>query len=365
MVINGSLTIASGGKINVDGMGYKRIDGWIGAGPGKGILNIGKGGGHGGEGNSGGGGTTYGSITNPVNSGSSGSGTGTGGGPGGGTVVLRVTGSVTHNGVITANGGVNQANCDGAGGTINLTAASISGGGSITAQGGSSGGGGGGRIAVRITGGTVPSSIYNNISAIGSTTAGFLGGAGTIYIVDAQQTNLIVDNKNNNGTIYATTLLRDGSYQFPGIVLTNNGVLAVGTNATLDLTGCTLVTAGSTTNQLTSRLVARDYGQLTWSGTFTDSAVISCYSNGTITGGSLIITNGGILTHEGPGTLSKKRTLLSFGFNRIYLTLSGDLTVANNGTIWAKGMGYTGNWVGGGLVLEAMADKVPPTGLGA
>jgi hypothetical protein len=256
-------------------------------------------------------------------------------------VVLRVTGSVSHNGVITANGGLHPTSpyTGGAGGTINLTAASISGGGALNARGASGsltgGGGGGGRIAVRITGGgTVPDSIYTNISAIGSMSAPF-GGAGTIYIVDAQQTNLIVNN-NNTATTYPMTPLRDGVYQFPSIILTNNGVLAVGTNATLNLDGCTLVTAGSTTNKIMSRLVIRDNGQLTWSGTLTNSAVISFKgSNTTVAGTSLIITNGGILTHEGPGTTGGNN-----GDNRINLTLPGDLTVANNGAIWVKGLGY-------------------------
>jgi hypothetical protein len=85
-----------------------------------------------------------------------------------------------------------------------------------------------------------------------------------------------------------------------------------------------------------SRLVIRDNGQLTWSGTLTNSAVISFKgSNTTVTGTSLVITNGGILTHEGPGTTGGNN-----GDNRINLTLPGDLTVANNGAIWAKGLGY-------------------------
>jgi hypothetical protein len=207
LVVSNNLTIASGGRIDVDSKGY---DG--GSGPGKG-GGWDWGGGHGGAGGKQGVNAdvydamtnTYGSVTNPVNSGS---GDVTAGDRGGGTVVLRVTGAVTHDGIITANGAQTGANgrSGGAGGSINLTAGSIAGGGFFRAEGGQSTvcGGGGGRIAVNLTASdTIPDSVRTNITAYGGTTSGYgYGAAGTVYVKGANQTfgSLFVDNGGRSRT---------------------------------------------------------------------------------------------------------------------------------------------------------------------
>jgi hypothetical protein len=307
--VGGSLTIAAGGQVNVNYKGYVS-----GAGPGKGIGDFQHGAGHGGGGgkgnNAGYGGTTYGSITNPVNSGS-----GAILGSGGGTVVLRVTGTITHNGVITANGGggvVGGSSQHGAasGGSINLRAGSITGGGVICADGGANentswgGAGGGGRIAVVITNvsATIPDSIATNISAVTGGTAAKAGAGGTIYLMTNGQScgTLVVDWKNRANISGSPTLLRDAANQFDTIILTNQAIFAVGTNATLNLTGCTLLTPPSAANYIASRLLlGLDNGTVTWPAAWTNYGAISWQSTNIMTiASSLTVASNAVLTTE-------------------------------------------------------------------
>ncbi|MFZ4396825.1 MAG: hypothetical protein ACOYOU_14515, partial [Kiritimatiellia bacterium] len=336
VVAGGNLTIAQGGQINVDYKGYSG-----GNGPGRGTGGSNSGGGYGGEG--GGtspGGTTYGSITNPVTSGSGGQSAQY---SGGGTVVLRVGGTFTHNGVLTANG-QNRGGAiggAGAGGSINVTAGGMVGAsGAISANGGygaancGTGAGGGGRIALVVThvGATIPASLLTNTTAVGGQGdggAGTYGAAGTIYLKTAAQRygDLIVNNAGQNVS-GACTFLHDVTYRFDSITANNQGMLLVGTNAALTLDGCVLRNDSSG-----ARLIVKDNGQLNWTGTWTNNGTISWWGTSRTSGltvGSLTVAAGGMLTHE---TIDRPA-------NCLMLVVNGDLTVDAGGAIWAKGLGY-------------------------
>lgn len=160
-----SLMIAAGARLTADEQGYG-----AGAGPGAGLA-VDSGAGHGGRGGERGapGGGSYGSASEPADLGSGGVGSSmwgswTSGGLGGGAIRVIVDGTLTLDGVISANGGdailhAMQACCTwgsgGAGGSLLIQAGSLRGGGLLQANGGraaqegvSGAGGGGGRIAV-------------------------------------------------------------------------------------------------------------------------------------------------------------------------------------------------------------------------
>jgi hypothetical protein len=162
----GNALIASSASINVDGLGYGSD-----TGPGTGSLcksGAGSGAGHGGAGQSSynfespgnppivaPGGGTYGSSNAPITLGSGGARTsgGGGGGAGGGAIKLTVAGTLQLDGAISANGltGVTYSG-SGSGGSIWISADSLTGIGSVSALGGAASScgaaGGGGRIAI-------------------------------------------------------------------------------------------------------------------------------------------------------------------------------------------------------------------------
>src|ERR1019366_8599896 len=131
-----------------------------GPGAGRSIISsgvgYGGGGGHGGYGAASGGataaagGSTYGSVTAPVDFGSSGGSDNVSGSPpgaGGGAIRMNVTGALLINGRVSANGGagVGQNKGGGSGGSVLLTAGTLAGAGTISANGGGGKGPGGGR----------------------------------------------------------------------------------------------------------------------------------------------------------------------------------------------------------------------------
>jgi hypothetical protein len=149
------ITISSGGSINADGQGFNGSQG-----PGGG-LNKG-GGGYGGSGGGSGGGSTYGAEMGPTALGSGGgvfNNVYYRGGSGGGALELNVTGTVTIDGTLSADGsnGNYYGGADsggGSGGSVWITSGTLSGSGVISADGGNGDretigfGGGGGRIDV-------------------------------------------------------------------------------------------------------------------------------------------------------------------------------------------------------------------------
>jgi len=189
LYIDGNLTIASGGTINVDGLGYDAF-----YGPGKySSFSAASHGGLGGYRDRYPQSLTYGSITAPVNLGSGGSAI-----AGGGAVKLWVTGALANDGTISAsapNGAMASS-----GGSIYITTGTIatSATGLIEANGGASSGsgsaGGGGRVSIILTapGATFPSYWEPSVTP-GTVTAygGLLNprsaAAGTVYRATTSQ----------------------------------------------------------------------------------------------------------------------------------------------------------------------------------
>jgi hypothetical protein len=247
------------GNINVSYLGYSggntnHPNGYgSGGGGGSTIYEYGAGGGgHGAEGGNGAncsGGTIYGSLTNPANMGSGGgnSYTHTGSAAGGGAVHLEVSGTLTINSNIYANGytpatvGYREGGLGGgAGGGIWITANTLAGTGAIQANGGiggsdqythAGGGGAGGRIAIFYATYAHTGSIQARGGAL-SGSGGVRGGAGTIYLNDGSSTNLLLDNGDaalgSTGTWLENSVLNTLST----ITITNGGVLKHAANTT-------------------------------------------------------------------------------------------------------------------------------------
>ena len=214
--VRGDATIQPGGAISADGGGYGPSQG-PGAGRSGELAGgvTGGGGGYGGNGASGAGasaagGSTYGSISAPLERGSGGGGFGTfqtgPGGVGGGAIQMQVSGTLTVQGRISANGNAGlQGGGGGSGGSIFITTGALLGGGLISANGGmggpQSGGGGGGRISLIIG---QANAFDGSITAFGG--GGYAwGGAGTVYIRSGnpalyQNPLVILDNGGQLGT---------------------------------------------------------------------------------------------------------------------------------------------------------------------
>lgn len=201
--VGGSFLIGENVKISVDSKGfstYKNTKGKVVlAGPGEGnTTNGARHGGQGGFGESSNMSTDpcYGSYRNPTTLGSP-ANKASAVQTGGGVVILSVGGVMTHNGMISANGGSGTVGASG--GSVQVTAKRLAGSGKITANGGGSstedrGNGGGGRIALHLTDETLTREAYSeewtgSISARGgsnsnSKTSAFAGAgaAGTVYV---------------------------------------------------------------------------------------------------------------------------------------------------------------------------------------
>ena len=241
--VSGNATIEAGGALSVDGLGYP-----AGQGPGAGRnlsasgLTTGGGGGYGGNGGpsafGAAGGPAYGSLFSPSANGSggaAGSGQGTNsGGAGGGALHMAVSGALTLDGILSANGAdaLGQGSGGGSGGSLWLTVGTLSGGGAISANGGAGdlpngGAGGGGRIALYCQ----TDLFKGTISAHGGPGATY-GGAGTVYL-GAQATGqatvpeVVVEN---GGWAGASTPLSS----LQGVDLTvGGGALVTASNSTI------------------------------------------------------------------------------------------------------------------------------------
>ena len=243
LTVGGEATIDAGGAISADRKGYGPA-----AGPGAGISNgYASGGGYGGPGGDsyGGpaGGVSYGDLLAPAQCGSGGGNMGVppgGGGAGGGAIRLDVSGTLTVDGQVTANGESGKASC-GAGGSIHVIAGILAGNGSITANGGStsnltyigSGGGGGGRIALYYGNST----FSGELTALGGLASGVplghSGGAGTLYTKANSQSvgDLLLDNGSQHTNAMETPITTPVAYR-----LTLSNVTAYATNS-LTLSG--------------------------------------------------------------------------------------------------------------------------------
>lgn len=190
------LTVATGGRFDADSLGYPAgPSSYVlgGYGPGAGGIDRGAGsyGGKGGSGTAGGSGPTYGSTIAPVQAGSSSGGAyGTSGRAGGGAIRVEATRWIRVDGTITANGvaGPHHDCGGGAGGSVYLTCAGLSGSGEIQARGGDhvtrDAAGGGGRIAIwtaQVTFDTNRTDAITAAAGLNLTTEAPGGEDGTIY----------------------------------------------------------------------------------------------------------------------------------------------------------------------------------------
>lgn len=211
--INANATILPGGGILADGTGS-----FSAQGPGAGVAyaspgygTTAGGGGYGGYGSRGAGSTnarggiSYGTMTAPRDLGSGGGSSPSVlyGGSGGGAIRLTVSGALSVGGRISAEGtaGLAPGAGGGSGGSIWITAGTLTGSGLISANGGSGngwgGGGGGGRIALECT-----NTLFNGlVSAYGGEGSVTCGGAGTVYrrTLPGSIGQIVVDNGARDG----------------------------------------------------------------------------------------------------------------------------------------------------------------------
>lgn len=200
-------------------------------------------------------GPTYGSVTNPTALGSRGSYP-SAAGNGGGAILIALSGAMTVNGDVSANGGVVQRG--GSGGSINISAASLSGTGTIAANGGNGfnhgDAGGGGRIAVKIDPGIDFGNVQFQAYGGGGTTA---GSAGTIYLEHANHDPgkgiLRIDNASTVASTFSFTQLSDAGdalHAFDAVILTNNARLAIHAGDALDFGQANIIGFGAATASL-------------------------------------------------------------------------------------------------------------------
>jgi len=240
----GNIDIQTGGSINADWLGFV-----AGAGPGKSTTDGGSYGGRGGDYQADGTiGPTYGSITNPISLGSGGAST-----SGGGAIIISATDTVTINGTLSADGKTGgEYSGVGSGGSINITAITLTGSGTIRANGGYSlhrGNGGGGRITITQTTGTTWTPIFQVFGGPAGG-EGAKGAAGTIYLQDANDAagvgELIINNNNVATTAGTDTdissLVTDTAVG--DVIISGSGKLQMDADTTLTVSGTWTNSAG-------------------------------------------------------------------------------------------------------------------------
>lgn len=347
-----NFTLNAGGFLLADGRGYAGM-----YGPGCGVYgNASSGSGGGGYGGIGGngagamGGISYGSAFIPICPGSG------GGnyylqvvyGAGGGAVRIDATGTITIDGVVTANGGNGNGSTQGAGsgGSIYLTCATFGGstGGILRANGGSdaslAGGGGGGRIAVNYT------------SVAGSPGVRFSANRGTGSPNSAPA---------HIGTICFTnaTLLDEVLSTWNGIGSGLNGCVVLSSTNTwtpcnlIALSNSTLGVVGGTILQITNDLTVTATGGLE----VAEHAILACSGNLLLTNRASLVVYGTITNAvftNTYGTLVGVTNTLSVASNCWIYPFSnptaggsalfrlGGLSIQNGGGIDADETGYSG-----------------------
>ncbi len=332
-----SLTVDSGGEIDVSEVGYASQQG---TGKGKVITGgYGDGGGYGGEGGRNDTDMTrsnpYGDYSNPTELGSGGAYSG-----GGGKALLTITGTATINGSLLANG--QSANSGGSGGSINLSAATITGGGTITANGGSggtiySGGGGGGRIRLASTANT----FSGTLTARGGTgySSNYSGGPGTIYKKLSSQSygDLIIDDNGNthHNRYFMGAYLKDkadsGSYQFDSIQFSNYGKLEV--------LGSQIINATATTITGDKNSGFSNAGTINLPSTW-NLSYLYMHKGGTISdlaNKSIVVTSTGFLTHYFNN--SEETYSINWTLNSVEVQTNGEINTTNNGYAANNGLG--------------------------
>ncbi|MBB5058091.1 hypothetical protein HDF16_002797 [Granulicella aggregans] len=301
-----SVVVNAGGSINADGQGYV-----AGAGPGGAPSGSSAGGSYGGLGGVGDGvspGPIYGSTTAPTDLGSGGNTRccGTIPGAGGGALTITVSGTLTDNGVISANGGdgVGLQVGGGSGGTVSIQTATLTGSGSVAANAGSGGeaGGGGGRVALyyNTNNGFDTAMVTSNG---GASSGGNPGAVGTVYTLGAGSNLTVSDN---------TTLPPNANLSFNSVTVNNAATLTVGSGTTLASHSVTVtgggnftVGGGSTLNISGEVLVTGDSKMVLQS--INNAAQVNGAWRGagvTINAGSVQVDAGSSINADGQGYLA-------------------------------------------------------------
>ena len=271
----------------------------------------------------------------------------------GGSVV--VTGTATVDGQLLARPSASdkENHIFGAGGSICVSASSISGSGSINASGygsqyGGRAGGGGGRVALFVTGADSMEFPLSNVTATGTVGAwNTSGGAGTVFVKTRQQANgtLVVDDVTVTQTEYrqylhtrhaATPIPPGETWTLDELRFRNSGILVVPEGTTLNIP---LAAISSTSD--------RTAGILYEGGTinFTDVQPGGPYA---LTGkwvfqASSPYTFDGNVTISGGAAIGGLRMSGTFDdFATCDVTVNGDLSVAADGWLYADSSGLAG-----------------------
>lgn len=372
-IVCSDLTVSSGGKIDVNGKGYRGPtpsgSALVGRGPGGGKVSDWAGGG--GYGANGGrawnktpGGTNYGSASAPTNPGSSGGsaydyGAGAKAGNGGGAVRIDASDRVTVDGLISASGdngpGSSYTSSGGSGGGIYITCRSFTGsGGIIRSMGGSgpiyaglgpTGGGSGGRVAVvydvaEQSNAPMPSVSFNVGGGVSGPSLWFeydgasYGEPGTLYLTDLRffPANVVTSSfslltPNTTNWTVSTFTCSNAWVRFPpGCTMLVSNSLVIGSNAIVELPAPALLTCGSLTLTNGGRLY-----------------LSSGPTNGTA------LAYGGLLSVAGTLSISTGSAVYATcdptNGGAIKMTV-GTLAVRSGGTINAEGRGFR-DWIAG------------------
>jgi hypothetical protein len=198
---------------------------------------------------------------------------------GGGAIRLIVSGSLTNNGTITADGmgGGGSYRAGASGGSIYVTAGTVAGTGTYTADGnlGYSSSGGGGRVAIYYTtnGGFNPALITANPGPVNGATAG------SVYVLE------------NSANLYVTTNLSlpaDTAASYANLTVTDGALLTLGGGSNVAVSGTVLVTGNSTILVQSKNNTAQIDGL--WQG-----------AGGTIHAGTLQVDAGSQISADGQG----------------------------------------------------------------
>ena len=360
--------VGTNGNFNADGKGFAP-----GAGPG---YNGAAGASYGGEGQSSDASKVYGDYSNPVSLGSGSSAT-----AGGGAVVLNISNTADISGTVSANGPDSGAanNGMGSGGTINISAATISNvsaAGTIRAMGGNATyngfypayAGAGGRVKLAAS----AISFNGTISAAGGAHVWGTASAGTILkVIDGGDGDLIIDNGTNTPdssnmlSAHLKASSDTGSYQFESITFGHYGRLTIDSGQSLALD------TGTITGDKNSGMI--NAGTVTVPNTWTLSTLFAD-KNGTITDlatKSLIISSTGLLTHFLNSNAETYK--LDWTLSNLTVQSGGEINADGKGYAPGYGSGYTSGAAGasyggqgdGASISKVYGDYSDPVNLGS
>src|ERR1017187_6689650 len=379
----GSVQVDAGSSINADAQGYVSD-----AGPG---ATSGEGGSYGGAGGGGYAASLYGAAAMPVDLGSGGSRAQYVGSNGGGAIRLIVSGTLTNNGTISANGEQVEPSrgAGGSGGSVYVTTGTLSGVGTFTANGGAnttpslsgSPAGGGGRVAIYY----VSAANFTGFASSTATGGVFTGTATGNGGANGSAAFFDTSAPNSNVTVYqGYDFPANSSTQFNSLTVGNGASVTVGGGAqiavTQALTISGTITAQSINNQgqINKEYLGKGVTIAAGSLTVTSSGSINADGAGYAgdagpgagfytAGGSYGGTGGG----QGPSTVYGSATAPVdlgsggggvSGGGAIELLVGG--TFSNNGVISANGgsISNSGTGAGSGGSVYVQAQTIQGTG---